>query len=165
MKLNSTNCVLIGFMGSGKSTIAKALHKAKQAWILDSDSLIEANEGLSIKEIFAVYGEAYFRDLECKFCQFVAHNVQNAIISTGGGMPLFCNVQSMGKVFFLHLEFEVILARLDAEERSRRPLFENHDSAFKLYQERLQSYRSCAHYVINANQSIEAITQEVLDKL
>ncbi|MBD5166148.1 MAG: shikimate kinase [Helicobacter sp.] len=163
--MNSTNCVLIGFMGSGKSTIAKALHKAKQAWILDSDSLIEANEGLSIKAIFATYGEAYFRDLERKFCQFVAHNVQNAIISTGGGMPLFCDVQSMGKVFFLHLEFEAILARLDAEERSKRPLFENRDSAFKLYQERLQSYRSCAHYVINANQSIETITREVLDRL
>lgn len=152
-------------MGSGKSTIAKALHRANQAWILDSDSLIEANEGLSIKEIFATYGEAYFRDLEREFCQFVAQNVQNAIISTGGGMPLFCDVQSMGKVFFLHLEFEAILMRLNADERSKRPLFKNRDSAFKLYQERLQSYHACAHYVINANQSIEAITQEVLDKL
>lgn len=86
-------------MGSGKSTIAKALHQINHALVLDSDSIIESNEGLSIKEIFSLYGEKYFRDLECKFCQFIAHNVQNAIISTGGGMPLFCDVQSMGKVF------------------------------------------------------------------
>lgn len=151
-------------MGSGKSTIAKALHKANQTWILDSDSLIEANEGLSIKAIFTTYGEAYFRDLERKFCQFVAHNVQNAIISTGGGMPLFCDVQSMGKVFFLHLEFEAILARLNADEQSKRPLFENRDSALALYNQRLKFYYACAHYVINANQSVEAIVRDILEK-
>ena len=44
-------------MGSGKSTIARALHKATSALILDSDSMIENNEGLSVKEIFARYGE------------------------------------------------------------------------------------------------------------
>ncbi|WP_300706667.1 MULTISPECIES: shikimate kinase [Helicobacter] len=163
--MNSTNCVLIGFMGSGKSTIAKALHQINHALVLDSDSIIESNEGLSIKEIFSLYGEKYFRDLECKFCQFIAHNVQNAIISTGGGMPLFCDVQSMGKVFFLHLEFEKILSRFNAEERNQRPLFQNDDSALELYNMRLKHYQSCAHYVINADQSIQAITQEILEKL
>lgn len=78
--MSSTNCVLIGFMGSGKSTIARALHKATSALILDSDSMIENNEGLSVKEIFARYGEAYFRELESKFCAFVAQNVKNAIL-------------------------------------------------------------------------------------
>lgn len=152
-------------MGSGKSTIAKALHQAKGALVLDSDSLIENNEGLSVKEIFTLYGEEYFRNLECKFCQFIAHNVQNAIISTGGGMPLFCDVQSMGKVFFLHLEFEAILARLDAKQRENRPLFKNLDSASNLYHQRLPHYQSCAHYVIDANQNINRIVQDILEKI
>ncbi len=152
-------------MGSGKSTIAKALHQANHALILESDSIIETNEGLSIKEIFSLYGETYFRDLECKFCQFVTHNVQNAIISTGGGMPLFCDVQSMGKVFFLHLEFETIFARLNANERDKRPLFKNYNSALDLYNQRLKHYLSCAHYIINADQSIHIIVQNILERL
>lgn len=163
--MNSTNCVLIGFMGSGKSTIAKALHRAQGALVLDSDALIESNEDLSIKAIFDSFGEDYFRDLERKFCHFIAHNVQNAIISTGGGMPLFCDVRSMGKVFFLHLEFDRIVERLDTEQREKRPLFQNYDLALKLYHERLPHYQSCAHYIIDANQSISAITQEILERL
>lgn len=152
-------------MGSGKSTIARALHKANSALILDSDSMIENNEGLSVKEIFAHYGETYFRDLESKFCNFVAQNVRNAIISTGGGMPMFCDVKTMGRVFFLHLEFEEILERLSAEEIAKRPLFQKKDSAFKLYQERLKTYQNSAHYIIHANTDIQTITQEILSLL
>ena len=152
-------------MGSGKSTIDRALHKANSALILDSDSMIENNENLSIKEIFAHYGETYFRDLESKFCAFVAQNVRNAIISTGGGMPMFCDVKVMGRVFFLHLEFEEILERLSAEEIAKRPLFQEKDSAFKLYQERLKTYQNSAHYIIYANADIQTITQEILSLL
>ena len=152
-------------MGSGKSTFARALHKANSALILDSDSMIENNENLSIKEIFAHYGETYFRDLESKFCAFVAQNVRNAIISTGGGMPMFCAVKVMGRVFFLHLEFEEILERLSAEEIAKRPLFQEKDSAFKLYQERLKTYQNSAHYIIYANADIQTITQEILSLL
>lgn len=151
-------------MGSGKSTIAKALHQIKDSLVLDSDLLIENNENLSIKEIFTCYGESYFRDLECKFCQFVTNNIQNAIISTGGGMPIFCDVRSMGKVFFLYLEFDRIVERLNAEQREKRPLFKDYNLALKLYRERLVCYQSCAHYVINANQNISTITQEILER-
>lgn len=152
-------------MGSGKSTIAKALHQASGALALDSDSIIEYNEGLSVKEIFSTKGESHFRELERNFCQFITHNIQNAIISTGGGMPMFCDVQSMGKVFFLHLEFEAILARLNQKEKEKRPLFEDSNLALELYRKRLPHYESCAHFIIDANQSIPAITQEILDKL
>ena len=152
-------------MGSGKSTIARALHKATSALILDSDSMIENNEGLSVKEIFARYGEAYFRELESKFCAFVAQNVKNAILSTGGGMPMFCDVKTMGKVFFLHLEFEEILKRLSAEEIAKRPLFQDRDSAFALYKERLKTYQNSAHHIIRANADIQTITQEILSLL
>lgn len=69
------------------------------------------------------------------------------------------------RFFFLHLEFEKILSRFNAEERNQRPLFQNDDSALELYNMRLKHYQSCAHYVINADQSIQAITQEILEKL
>ncbi len=148
-------------MGSGKSTIARALHKKSRKMILDSDVCIAFSENSSISDIFQNYGESYFRELERDFCRFVAQNVQNAIISTGGGMPMFCDVKTMGKVFFLHLEFEAILARLNAEELSKRPLFAQKDSAHKLYNERLQTYKNSAHHCIDATRSIAQITAEI----
>ncbi|QOQ97925.1 shikimate kinase [Helicobacter winghamensis] len=163
--MNSTNCVLIGFMGSGKSTIARELHKQSGAFAIDSDALITYNENLSITEIFTQKGEAYFRELESKFCTFAAQNFKRTIISTGGGMPIFCNVKQMGKVFFLHLDFEAIFTRLNTEEISKRPLFTNKDSAFKLYNTRLETYKNSAHYCINANQTPQNIAQEILSLL
>lgn len=163
--LRFTNCVLIGFMGSGKSTIARELHKQSGALLLDSDLLIAFSQNLSIPMIFEQYGEKYFRDLEEKFCTNIAKNVQNSIIATGGGMPIFCDVKSMGRVFFLHLEFEDILARLDAKELENRPLFKNKESAFMLYKERLEAYQKSADYTINGNQSVAVITQEILGLL
>lgn len=152
-------------MGSGKSTIARALHKANGALALDSDLWIAYNENLSITEIFTQKGEAYFRELEAKFCTFVAQNFQHTIIATGGGMPIFCDVKKMGKVFFLHLDFEAILMRLNYEEIAKRPLFQNKDSALELYNHRLKAYKNSAHYWIDANQSVQNITQEILSLL
>lgn len=152
-------------MGSGKSTIARALHKENGALAIDSDLLIAYQENLSITEIFTTKGEAYFRELESKFCDFTAKYITHTIIATGGGMPIFCNVKKMGKVFFLHLDFETIFMRLSNEEIAKRPLFQKKDSAFKLYKERLETYQNSAHYTINANRSIPNITQEILSLL
>ena len=161
--MHSTNLVLIGFMGSGKSSVAKALYQHTNALILDSDLVIENNENMTIPEIFSQKGETYFRNLERAFCLFVSQNIRHCIISTGGGMPLFCDIRLMGKVFFLDLSFEDILLRLSKEERLKRPLFENQKVALELYQKRYQIYKDSAHFCINANRSIQEITQEILD--
>lgn len=163
--LNSTNCVLIGFMGSGKSTIARELHKKSGLLAVDSDSLISYQENLSITEIFTTKGEMYFRGLESKLCDFIAKHITHTIIATGGGMPVFCDVKKMGKVFFLSLAFDDILTRLSNEEIAKRPLFSNKDSAFKLYTERLAIYQNSSHHTIDANQNITTITQEILNLL
>lgn len=163
--LNSTNCVLIGFMGSGKSTIARELHQLSGRFALDSDCVIAYNENLSINEIFAQKGESYFRTLEARFCTFIAQYLKGAIIATGGGMPISCNVQSMGRVFYLHLEFEEILARLNSEEIHSRPLFKNPDLALALYASRLNAYKNNAHHIINANATPSTIAQEILKQL
>lgn len=152
-------------MGSGKSTIARTLHKKSGALAMDSDLLITYQENLSIPEIFATKGERYFRKLESNFCEFCANHITHTIIATGGGMPMFCNVKKMGKVFFLHLDFEMIFMRLNEKEIAKRPLFQEKDSAFKLYKERLETYQNSAHYCINANQTPQNIAQEILSLL
>ncbi|AWI33395.1 shikimate kinase [Helicobacter apodemus] len=159
------NLVLIGFMGSGKSSVAKSLYQKTKKLILDSDKIITNNENLSIPEIFSSKGEDYFRKCEKDFCYFVSKNIQNCIIATGGGMPLFCDVKIMGKVFFLHLDFDNILSRLSKKEIQKRPLFENKNQALELYLKRLETYKSNADIIINANQSLEKISQDILESL
>lgn len=159
------NLVLIGFMGSGKSSVAKSLYQKTKKLVLDSDKIITNNENLSIPEIFSSKGEDYFRKCEKDFCYFVSKNIQNCIIATGGGMPLFCDVKIMGKVFFLHLDFDNILSRLSKKEIQKRPLFENKNQALELYLKRLETYKSNADIIINANQSLEKISQDILESL
>ncbi|WP_104721879.1 shikimate kinase [Helicobacter mesocricetorum] len=159
------NLVLIGFMGSGKSSVAKSLYQKTKKLVLDSDKIIANNENLNIAQIFASKGESYFRQCEKEFCHFVSKNIQNCIIATGGGMPLFCDVSTMGKVFFLHLEFDNILSRLSKKEIQKRPLFQDKNQALKLYLKRLEVYKSCADVMINANQSLEKISEDILQSL
>ncbi len=146
-------------MGSGKSSVAKSLYQKTKKLILDSDKIIANNENLSIPEIFSSKGEDYFRKCEKDFCYFVSKNIQNCIIATGGGMPLFCDV------IFLHLDFDNILSRLSKKEIQKRPLFENKNQALELYLKRLETYKSNADIIINANQSLEKISQDILESL
>ncbi|CAM2784826.1 shikimate kinase [Helicobacter burdigaliensis] len=163
--MNSTNIVLIGFMGSGKSTLSKILYKQSKRLILDSDKIIQNNENLNINEIFVTKGEQYFRELEKEFCKFCSQNIQNCIIATGGGMPIVCDVKTMGKVFYLDLEFEEILKRLNQKEIEKRPLFSNIDKAYKLYLERKKIYKKSAEITLDGTDSLENLSKAVLNSL
>lgn len=79
------NIVLIGFMGSGKTSIGKRL-SIKMRWeFIDMDDFIEKREGLTINEIFATKGETYFRNTERELCKRFG-NAKCKIIATGGGV-------------------------------------------------------------------------------
>jgi shikimate kinase len=79
---------LVGFMGAGKTTLAKKIaSKLSYKW-LDSDQEIEKQEGMKVSEIFQVRGEAYFREKEREFILNLP-NEENYIVATGGGLPCF----------------------------------------------------------------------------
>src|SRR5699024_10691225 len=82
------NIFFIGFMGTGKSTIAKLVSKRLGLTLVDTDSLIEEKSNMNIANIFKEYGESYFRKLEHEVIQKLS-NKSNLIISTGGGAPLY----------------------------------------------------------------------------
>lgn len=149
-------------MGSGKSTIAKLLYQKLNRLVLDSDSIISNNENLTISEIFSQKGEEYFRKCEKEFCNFVSKYIQNCILATGGGMPIFCDVKPMGKVFFLQIDFQSIFSRLSIDEIKTRPLLDNPKNALKIYQQRQKCYEKSADFIINANQTPENITKDIL---
>ena len=83
--MKKNNIILIGFMGVGKGTVARALVSASDYYAIDTDDLIESMENRKIKKIFADEGEPYFRNLEKKTAIWLEKSVDNTIISTGGG--------------------------------------------------------------------------------
>lgn len=85
--MNTNNISLIGFMGTGKTTIGKRLAKRLGYDFVDVDHYIEKAEGRAIREIFADQGEAYFRELETKALEEILEK-ENQVISTGGGIVM-----------------------------------------------------------------------------
>ena len=146
------NIVLCGFMGSGKTVVGKELAKILGVKFVDTDELIEEEQGVAIKAIFAAHGEDYFRDLEYEMCKKVAE-MNGVVVSTGGGAMTFKrNVDAIkegSKVVFLDASFDVICERIG--DSTTRPLFQDKEKAKKLYDERKDKYLSAADYVINGD--------------
>ena len=154
------NIVLTGMPGSGKSTVGKLL-KIDGFEVVDTDSEIEKRCGCTIKELIASKGETYFRNLETE----VIHDVSSTncrIISTGGGAVLREeNVRSLkrnGKLFFINAD----LSRLHATDD--RPLSNTEDKLLKLYNERINIYRSTADVTVPDMETPNAEAEYILAK-
>jgi len=118
---------LIGFMGSGKTTIGKKLANYLKYEFIDLDKFIEAKAGMSITDYFAAHGEAEFRKMERIVLQNT-HYPENVIVATGGGAPTYDdNMEWMnenGKVAYLSLSPKALASRLE-NSTTDRPLIRN----------------------------------------
>ncbi|MFP4485640.1 MAG: shikimate kinase [Campylobacterales bacterium] len=159
-----SNIIIIGFMGSGKSTIGKALGTELDRLFIDTDSLIEMNVGIDIATLLAQYSEDYLREKEAWICSQIASNISNSIISTGGGFVINTNPREMGKVVYLKCSFETIYKRVINHEHPR-PLFRDKNSAYKLYSSRLTLYEKYADITVNTDSSIDEAIKRVKDQL
>lgn len=144
---------LIGFMGVGKSTTAKQLATELSWRFIDTDLEIEKSCGLSISEIFANYGEIFFRMEERSILKKILKE-DRVVVATGGGMPIFFdNLELMKKngfVVYLSVSLDVIKERLNRKsESSKRPLSQsaNLDEIFRLR----EHYYNRAHYICVAD--------------
>lgn len=152
--MNNKNIILIGFMGVGKGTIARALVKQSDYFAVDTDDLIESLENKKIKKIFEENGEPYFRNLEKKCALWCEKNVQNSIISTGGGFYKQPNIKNIGTVIYLESTFDKILEGLHNAPNSKkkfkkRPLLNNLEEARKIFDQRILEYKNVADIIIN----------------
>lgn len=139
--------ILVGFMGSGKTTVGQLLAARLNCPHLDLDALIVAHEGKSINQIFTDHGEAYFRTLESEMLAEAFK--REGILSTGGGTPVrpinrHLLINSGIPVVYLKASPEVIIDRLQGDQS--RPLFQSLDKKklIQLHHEREKAYEQSA---------------------
>lgn len=118
---------------------------------------------MGVNGIFSKLGEAHFRELEVNLCEFIRKNVRNAIIATGGGMPVNYNLRELGSVFYLKAPIEALKERILEDKSNVRPLFSRFDLAYELYERRIHHYEKQADFTLNALDSITQIAQRICD--
>ncbi len=144
------NIVLVGFMGSGKTTVGRLVSEATGMPLLDMDSMIVEREGRSINAIFSEDGEPYFRALERALVQELAATEGN-IVSTGGGIVLnpenIADFEKTGLVVCLLVDAPTVLERIRHD--TSRPLLAGDKEAriLQLLESRRRLYESIAHRI------------------
>jgi shikimate kinase len=133
---------LVGFMGSGKTTIGRELAARLDAPFFDLDELITSAEKATVREIFARQGEPYFRKRERDLLRSTRY-LDTGVIATGGGTFTFEeNIQFVkSEGFSVYLSAPYQLLRTRAEVKSDRPLFDDDVAAHELYANRIRYYR------------------------
>ncbi len=162
--------ILLGYMGCGKSTVAKALQEAFDSKALDLDDYIIEKEGLSISEIFAAKGEIYFRKQENKYLIELLESKKSFILALGGGTPCYANniefIKKEAKSFYLKGKIDTLFQRLRQENSSRPLISELNDEKLKEFIakhlfERAPFYEQANHIISIDDKSVAAIASEI----
>lgn len=167
--------VLVGYMGSGKSTVGKALSKRLKINFLDLDNYIEAKYEMPIPELFSTKGELFFRKAETECLREIFEKNDSIILSTGGGTPCYGEnmlimLQNSPNVFYLNVSIPELVNRLQ-NEKAQRPLIanvaENDLPEFigKHLFERSFFYNKAQHTILVQQKGPAEIVNEMLEKL
>ena len=161
--------VLIGFMGSGKSTVAQQLAKMLDiSWIEMDEIVYQKTKTRNMHEVFAKGGELLLRETEIGIAKEYAPK-ENLIISTGGGVVLNKIIldyfkETGGKVIFLNARFEQIVQRLEGDDS--RPLWKDLTSLRTLYDFRLPLYLSYADEIMDVGSwSVDEISLKIKEMI
>ena len=153
MNKENGNIILIGFMGSGKTTFGKWISEKHGMKFIDTDEYIENKQGRLIKDIFRESGEEVFRDMETAAVRELIDNTTNTVVSVGGGLPLReINrklLRQLGCVVFLDTSVDELVRRLDKD--TSRPLLAGGDVRQKiesLMQARMEYYKEVADLIV-----------------
>ena len=157
---------LVGFMGSGKSTIGQALARELGRACLDLDDLIEEREGMTIPEIFDHHGEPRFREIESRLLIEIL-DLPPAVVAVGGGAFIqdYNRNMILEKGFAVWLNIPIELAWERSSKVDNRPLARNREAFESLFLEREGLYRMSHLAVDIEGKSPEAICKEIVEKL
>lgn len=159
---------LIGMPGAGKTTLGKALANELSITFIDLDEKIEQAEQRSIKDIFELNGEEYFRSIENKLLKELSERECRFVMATGGGTPCFYEaielMLKVGKVIFIDVDPEVLTARVLSQGDTRpkyNQLGDLKSQISGLLQKR-QAIYECAHISIKKD---DVSAEEILARL
>ena len=159
------NIVITGFMGTGKSVVANELARKLKMEFIDMDRIIEERQGTSIADIFARYGEKYFRAQENKLVKELSKE-ENMVIATGGGTLLSSDntrvLSQKGQIICLYAGSQTIYNRV--KRKNNRPLLNGENILDKinyLMNERKKIYDNIKWKIDTTNLT----TREVVDKI
>jgi len=159
------NIIITGFMGTGKSEVAKQLACKLKMEFIDMDQIIEESRGMSIVDIFARYGENYFREQENKLVIELSQK-ENMVIATGGGTLLSSDnariIGQRGQIIYLYADSRTIYNRV--KRKNNRPLLKGENvlsEINRLLEERKKAYNNFTIKIDTTNLSV----QEVVDKI
>lgn len=158
---------LTGFMGTGKTTIGKALAERLKVPVYDMDEFIADKTGKEVKTIFKEQGEEFFRDLETKSIRMLP--LEDVVITTGGGLPVRTQnrkyMMENGIVVFLHTDLDVIFERLKEDENRPLALHASKEDLTELYLSRKTAYEDCSFMINTTGKSINEVTEEMIERL
>lgn len=160
------NLYLVGFMGTGKSTVGRQVAKQLGFQFLDSDHEIERQQGKPVSAIFAEEGEAAFRTMEREFIEH-GHPAQRCVVAGGGGLVvppgMLELLRARGVVMCMHAPIETILHR--TMHTTHRPLLQVEDPATRLrelYAQREEIYRRTGTMILTDRRPLREIVAHVL---
>lgn len=158
------NIFIIGLPGCGKTSISKMLAKKINLGVYDLDEIIEERENKNITEIFNIYGEEYFRNIETKVLKEISLK-NKCIISTGGGIILKKEnrdiIKKNGISIFIDRDVDSILNNINTENR---PLLKNKSKLIELHNQRYKLYKESADIIFKSNiwySSIESAFEHI----
>jgi len=161
-----TNLYIVGFMGTGKTTIGRAVANRLGYQLIDSDHEIERQEDATVAEVFAEKGEVYFRQCEREFID-QGHPASKTVVACGGGLVvqagMLARLQSRGVVVCLHASLETILQRTSGNRN--RPLLhvdDPMDRLRELYAAREPIYRRAGAVILTDHRPTSDIISHVL---
>lgn len=170
------NIILIGYMGSGKTTVGKRLAEVcsvpKKYIFVDTDELIVQQQQRSINEIFATDGELAFREMETELLkQLITEKSKNMILSTGGGMPVKEENRSLlsvlGTVIYLKANPQTIYTRI--KDDTTRPLLQCENPMTKITEmitQRNPIYEASASMIVDTDKvSHSEVVNEIIRRM
>ncbi len=160
------NLYIVGFMGTGKTTVGRTVAAKLGLKFIDVDRAVESKIGMPVKEIFEKLGENIFREEEREYI-LSGHPKEGCVVSCGGGLPMQPGVidklKEHGVLVCLFASVPVILSRVT--RTSKRPLISGENPEIKIKQlleDRMPVYMQCGTGVLTDGRSIQQIAEHVI---
>lgn len=169
--MNRRNIILIGFMGSGKTSVGEQIADQTGRSMIDTDRMIEEKTGLTISRIFELEGEEAFRRMETELLEELLSQTDETIISVGGGLPMKEKnrglLKKLGMVIYLNVRMETVRKRLEGD--GTRPLLKSEpveEKVNSLLAFRDPIYQSAAHMVVVVDgKTVGQVADEILQSI